>query len=110
MSKERFSKVGTLSSLDYMPKQVAGWTASSRSAAMRCLLQHRVCWAAGDLGSVTIWKGKDGRYRGDFQRFGVRLGYVSADKKSYLTAWLATWWPAMDCTDALKKAMNGGRK
>lgn len=104
MSKRRFSKMGQLCDLTAMPPRVAGWTASSRSAALQCMTQHKVCSSAGDLGSVTIWRGRDGIYRGEFSRYGVRVSYVSCSNILYLKEWLKVWWPAMDDEAALRAA------
>lgn len=76
-------------------KKIEGVFASTPAGFARALRKHRVVSAAGDDGSVTVWRDDSGKLRGTFQRYYSTLADETFKTKIAMERWLGVWLPKM---------------
>lgn len=67
-------------------RRIKGPLVNSISGFMAALGKHRLCSAAGDHGSVTVYRDDDGNYRCWFQRFHSTVDGQIFDTKTRVRA------------------------
>lgn len=70
----------------------------ARTAAglMAILKKGRICSAAGDNGSVTVWRDDKGQYRCEFSRWLSCVDSQVFTTKAAVLRWLVEWMPKME--------------
>ncbi len=68
---------------------------SSVSGVYATLRKYRVCAAAGDHGSITVWLDDVGWCHVGFYRHMARVAEQTFPRKTHAYAWLIEWWPKM---------------
>jgi len=74
-------------------KRIKGPIVDSVSAFLLALRKHRLCSAAGDHGSVTVYVDDDGAFRCTFQRWHSTIDEQTYATKAQVKAWLVKWLP-----------------
>lgn len=87
--------LGTFSGMDGVKKSQKGPMVGSVSAAVNAIDSYRICSAAGDDGSITVWRDDNGVLRAAFCRFMAVRDKQEFRSKAALRRWLRDWWPAM---------------
>lgn len=79
-------------------KTIKGPMASSVNGFAVALRKHRLCSAAGDHGSVTVYVDDAGGYRCWFQRFHATVDAQTYKTKASVRKWLVEWLPRMSAS------------
>jgi hypothetical protein len=75
--------------------KLRGPMASSATGFMRALRQHRAVSAAGDHGSVMVWRDDAGKIRCSFMRHFRSIETLELSTKIDVRGWLIKWLPRM---------------
>lgn len=91
--------LSTFSGMPGTKGQLQGPMVGSAASAVKAMKSHRVCSAASDHGSITVWRDDDGNLRAVFHRFMSSKGEDIFLSAAALRRWLDAWWPAMSDED-----------
>ena len=94
MSDTKYSNLGGVHG-----GKLNGRKASSISGIMRALKFTRVCSAAGDYGTVAVWRDDIGHWRCEFCRNRITITETTVKTKSLVHEWLKTYFPKCHTTD-----------
>ena len=68
--------------------------------ALTCIRKRRGVTAAGQHGSVNVWRDDSNHLRSNFCRHRLVLNEVEHEDIDCLRAWLSVWWPQMGRDEA----------
>lgn len=77
---------------------------------MVILRKGRICSAAGDNGSCTVWRDDNGLWRCEFSRWRSSVNETTCTKKTEVRQWLKDWLPLMheSRSAAVEPSQKGG--
>lgn len=80
-------------------ESIDGPNVKSVTGALEAMKAERMCWFAGDYGSINVWRDDDGKLRANFCRYQAVLDEEIFTTKKALQDWLRAWTPKLHTMD-----------